>query len=70
VTAVMCQVTGVTCSFVYGMGLQFAIFPRATSESAHNNGYEPFPLKRLARRPWFIESCLILYQPSVLVHNT
>ena len=50
VTAVMYQVTGLTCSFVYDMGLQHAgvihnlagsahlVYWRATREPAHNNG--------------------------------
>jgi hypothetical protein len=50
VTAVMYRVAGLTCSFVYGMGLQPAgiihvnvvdNFPRATREPAHNNRCGP-----------------------------
>jgi len=51
-TAVMYQVTGLMCSFVYGMGLQptgwwrtsYFISPHATRKpAAHNNRCGPLP---------------------------
>jgi hypothetical protein len=51
----MYQVTGLTCSIVYGMGLQ----PIMGVALWHKN----------VGHPWFTETPVILYQPFVSVHN-
>jgi hypothetical protein len=81
-TSVMYQVTGLTCSFVYGMGLQRAgIIHNNFAGDAHN--LLIFHV-RPANQPtitgvdlchktfgqsWFTETRVIPYQPFVSVHN-
>ena len=74
-TVVMYQVTGLTCSFVYGMGLQ------PTGIKAGNVHHFIFFHVRPADqqptimghknvgRPWVTETCVIRYQPFLSVHN-
>jgi hypothetical protein len=81
-TAVMYQVTGLTCTFVYSMGLQPAgIIHNNLAGDTHNllifhlrpanqptiTGVELCHKK--ARRPWFTTTRVIRYQPFVSVHN-
>ena len=73
-TAVMYQVTGLTCNFVYCMCLQ----PTGIIQT-HITFYFSTCDPRTSRpnnlchknvgRPWFTETRIILYQPFVLVHN-
>jgi hypothetical protein len=82
VTAVMYQVTGLTCSFVYGMGLRPAgIIHNNVAGDAHHLLFFHMRAANQTRitgvdlchkkvgRPCFTETCAIRYQPFVSVHN-
>jgi hypothetical protein len=81
VTAVMYQVTGLTCSFVYGMGLQLAgIIHNNLAGHAHLLCFQMRPANqpaitgvdlchKKAGRPWFTETRVIRYEPFISVHN-
>jgi hypothetical protein len=81
VTAVMYQVTGLTCSFVYGMGLQLAgIIHNNLADDAHLLFYQMRPANQptitgvdlchtKVRGSCFTETRVIRYQPFVSVHN-
>ena len=75
-TVVMYQVTGLTCSFVYSMGLQTMgiiqlvthinfFFPHTTREPADPNNLS----NTNDGRSWFTETRVFLNQAFVLVHN-
>jgi hypothetical protein len=80
VTAVMCQVTGLTCSFVYGMGLQpvgvihnnldgdadYLLFFHVRPANLPTITGMVLAIKKVGR-PWLIESCVIRYQPLVRI---
>ena len=83
VTAVMYQVTGLTCSFVYGLGLQPAgvIHNNLAAYAHHFLHFHVRPANQQptitgvdlchknVRRPWFTETRAIPCQPFILVHN-
>jgi hypothetical protein len=80
VTAVMYQVTGLTCNFVYGMGLQPAGIIHNNSAGCAHLFFHVRPTNqptitdvdlchKKVESPWFTETRVIRYQPFVSVHN-
>jgi len=80
VTVVMYQVAGLTCSFVYGMGLKTEGVIHNLAGDAHHLFFHVRPANQPTitgrgfchkkfGRPWFIEWSVIRYQPFVSVHN-
>jgi len=79
-TALMYQVTGLRCSFVYGMGLQprhktagdvhhfifFHVWPHINQQPTIRGVYI---FHKNVRHPWFTKTRVIRYQPFVSVHN-
>jgi len=79
-TAVMYQVTGLTCSFVYSRGLQptgiIQLVTHSTFLFFHVRPANQQPTitgvdlcHKSVGRPWFTQTRVILYQPFLLVHN-
>ena len=82
VTVIMYRGAGLTCSFVYGVGLQPAgdihndldgdahhlLFShvRPTNQPTKKRVYLSY---KMFGRPWFIETCVIRYQTFVSVHK-
>jgi hypothetical protein len=82
VTAVMYKVAGLTCSFVYGMGLQSeSVILNNLAGCTHHLLFlhvrpanQPtiagvYLCHEKAGRPWFTEPRVFRYQPSLSVHN-
>ena len=80
-TAVMYQVTSLTCSFIYGMGLQstgikqlvtpitlYFLHVRPVNQQPTTTGVEL--CHKVVGHPWFTETRVIRYQPFVVIHNT
>jgi len=83
VTAVMYQVAGLTCGFVYGMDRRPAgvIHNNLAGDTQHMLFFQVRPMNqptimsvnlchRKAGCPWVTETHIIRYQPFVLIHNS